>query len=478
MSADLAIMSSSDAGRKESLTLIDLPTEIHLEIVEICLTHPAQAGDPRSSSSRRTLLGGSVRELTLVNRYFRELTAAYLFKSICINDQSMATCEDLLKDSMKAMHRLNTSILLKKTQKFTISLARTPQPNQGCIQQDFIDTLDYIRPPTQRFVIERETTPWPFLQKVRKIWNQWQGYGMPHLILDTKQLELCAPQGHNFDFQFLTQPYIHMERLWLDFDPAWMKPESLNLSNFKFLQYVMIRAFPKASQTNQEWQNFHGSRLSNDNAKLNQLARTLPHLKHFAMCGVINGPITTLAPLLEPMRSLEQLDITDQQLITFEQLFAYPNMLHPIESIDKAMSYSHLTRRHVANTDRTAAAAEFFNAIPSLQRICFVRDQVGVMYHAVRDGAGALQRVEARGTVTERRRYLSRDNDKVWRCGFPNVLGYELFDRDDIENYTTLWSHEAFWLNLKYLGGDKSVVPPDLEWDYCMRQEFGPNAVL
>lgn len=477
MHNSLATMPACKTERKEPLTLMDLPTEIHLEVVEICLLHPAQTGHPRSSSSRRKLLGGSLRELTLVNRYFRELTAPYLFKNICINDMSTATCQDLLRDSMRDMKRLNTSLLLKNTKKFTVSLTRTPQPNRGCIQQDLIDTLDYIRPPIQRFVIEQETTQWPFLQKVRKIWNQWQGYGTPHLILDTKQLELSAPWGHVYDFQFLTQPYIHMERLWLDFDPAWLRPTSLNLSRFPFLQYIMIRAFPRGGPRSNEWHSFHGSRDNDfDNSQLGQLAHTLPHLKHFAMCGQINGNIKTLAPLLEPMKSLEQLDITDQQPISLDEIIAVPDMLHPIDSIDKAMCYSHLTRKHPANTDRTDAATAFFDCLPGLQRICLVRDQVGTMYHAVRDEAGALERVEEGEVVAERRRYLGRDNSKLWRCGFPNVLGYELFEPEDLVGYTTLWSRQAFWLDPAWLAGDKSVVPAELEWDYCMKKEFGEDA--
>ncbi|KAK7747836.1 hypothetical protein SLS53_001085 [Cytospora paraplurivora] len=465
--------SSVAEARKPSdrlpLTLMDLPTELHLEIIEVCLLQRPRAGSSKNSNSRSRLCGGSVRDLTLVNRYFRDLTAHYLFKSICINDKSEATRQDLLMDSMRAMKRLRTALLLKNTQRFTISIGRTPQPYHGFIEKEFINTLDYIRPPIQRFVLEKHTTPWPFLQKVRKIWNEWQRYGMPHVIMNTKQLELSAPWGYSYDFQFLTQPYVHMERIWLDFNPIWLRPQSLNLSRLANLEYVMVRSYPS---TNANLDGFHGF----DTPRLGELAQTLPHLKHFAMCGILEGPIKNIVHQLRPMKSLEQLDITDQQHVRAEQIISVDYMMHPIDSIDKAMCHSMLTRQNPDNMDRIDAASMFFTALPSLRRICFVRDQIGTMYHAIRDGAGGLDKVEERETITDERRYLSRENIKVWLCGFPNVLGYELFDARDVEDYPTLLSHKAFWLDQRYIDGDKSVVPDELKWDVCMKQEYGMDA--
>lgn len=457
---------------KEPLKLMDLPTEIHLDIAEYCLVVPAHK-DHYICSDRR-LVGGSVRDLTLVNRYFRKLTAPYLFQRICINDKSEATRQDLLLESMKLMHNLPTAIMLKETQKFTISIGRTPQPNHGYIEDEFISTLDYIRPPIQRFVIENETTPYPFLQKVRKVWNQWQTNGVPHMIFNTKQLELSAPRGHRFDFQFLTHPYIHMERLWLDMEPDWLRPQSLDLSRFTNLTYVMVRGYPTHALLNYQELNYEGFSEQGNSPKLGQLAQTLPHLKHFAMCGLINGPIRNIASLLTPMKSLEQLDITDQHPVAQMQITDVKEMLHPYEHIDKAMCNSKLIREHPANTDRVEAATLFFTSIPSLQRICFVRDQVGTMYRAVRGRDGILEHVEEGETITEKHRYLHMDNDRVWRCGFPNVLGYCLFPAGSLGPVSTLESEKAFWLNKAYyMDEDTSVVPDEFEWKACLWKQFG-----
>lgn len=464
--------SANKPVNKPPLNLMDLPTELHLEFVEFGLLVPARRD--KWTPQNKKLIGGAVRDLTLVNRYFRRLTAPYLFKRICINDMSEATCQDLLLDSMKLMHNLSTSILLKKTQKFTISIGRTPQPNHAYIEDEFISTLDYIRPPTQRFVLEKETTPWPFLQKVRKIWNKWQSNGAPHYILNTTQLELSAPRGHRFDFQFLTHPYIHMERLWLDFDPEWLRPHSLNLSRFAHLKYVMIRAYPNSPLCDNNDLRYQGFSEQGDKPNLGQLAQTLPHLKHFAMCGLLNGPIRNIASLLTPMKSLEQLDITDQQPVTLQQITDVRQMLHPYERIDKAMCNSKLIREHPANMDRIEAATLFFTAIPSLERICFVRDQIGTMYHAVRDKDRVLERVEEKETIMEKYRYLHMRNNKVWRCGFPNVLEYNLFDSSALASEaTTLLSEKAFWVNQAYLDGDNSVVPDEFEWKICLWKAFG-----
>lgn len=470
----LAVITPCDSANKKAVTneppeLMDLPTELHLEIAEYCLLVPPQE-DPWSHRNK-ILIGGAVRDLTLVNRYFRELTAPYLFKRICINDKSEATRQDLLLDSMKLMHRLSTSLLLKKTQEFTVSIGRTPQPNHGYIEKEFISTLDYVRPPIQRFVIEQETTPWPFLQKVRKIWNQWQSNGTPHLIFTTKQLELSAPRGHRFDFQFLTHPYVHMERLWLDIEPKWLRPQSLNLSRFTHLKYVMVRGYPTHALQGYHDLEYEGFSEPGNNPNLGQLAETLPHLKHFAMCGLLNGPIRNIASLLTPMKSLEQLDITDQQPVAQEQIVDVREMLHPYEHIDKAMCNSKLIREHPMNMDRIEAATLFFTTIPSLERICFVRDQVGTMYRAVRGQDRILERVEEGETIMEEYRYLRMDDDKVWRCGFPNVLGYRLFTSDSL---FTLRSQKAFWMKeAYYMDGDKSVVPAEFEWKRCLWKQFG-----
>ncbi|ROW06745.1 hypothetical protein VMCG_04024 [Cytospora schulzeri] len=469
------VIAPGESANERPPNLMDLPTELHLEIVEYCLL--VRAFRDRWTPKDSKLIGGAVRDLTLVNRYFRQLTASYLFKSICINDKSEATCQDLLLSSMKRMHKVSTSLLLKKTQKFTISIGRTPQPNRAFVEKEFISTLDYIRPPTQRFVIEKETTPWPFLQKVRKIWNQWQSNGMPHYILNTKQLELSAPWGHRFDFQFLTHPYIHMERLWLDFDLKWLRPHSLNLSKFAHLQYVMIRAHPHGPLLNNFDLGYEGFNEQSGKPLLGQLAQTLPHLKHLAMYGLLNGPIRNIASLLRPMKSLEQLDITDQQPVSSQQVTDVREMLHPYERIDKAMCNSKLIREHPANVDRVEAATLFFTAIPSLDRICFVRDQVGTMYHAVRDEKNkdrVLERVEEGETIVEKYRYLTMNHDQVWRCGFPNVLGYSLFEPAALACHSsTLLSEKAFWMRQEYLDGDLSVVPEEFEWKLCLWKAFG-----
>ncbi|KUI59369.1 hypothetical protein VP1G_06637 [Cytospora mali] len=467
---NIATMAVVKPSNKKPLTLMDLPTELHLEIIDICLLHPAKVYPGPSILMERKLIGGSVRELTMVNHYFRDLTAHHLFKAICINDMSETTLQDLLLNSMKAMHRLSTSILLKNTDKLTVSLGRTPQAHHPYIEHEFISTLDFVRPQTQRFVMEKETAQWSFLHKVKKVLKQWQSNGMPCFILNTKQLELSAPWGHHFDFQFLTMPYIHMERLWLDFNPEWLRPDSLDLSRFKHLKYVMIRAFPRSQGEN------HNDKYSfnkTNRAKVGHLARTLPHLKHFAMYGLIRGPVTKLAYFLAPMKSLEQLDITDEQPVSFDRIIAVQEMQHPVEAIDKAMCQSKLVRESKLNTDRIEAATVFFTAMPSLKRICFVRDQVGTMYHAIRGEDGVLERVEEGETITEKRRYLLMDNVKQWRCGFPNVLGYNLFEADDVAYYRTLKSEKAFWMNQAFLDGDVSVVPPELEWKRCLWQEYG-----
>ncbi|KAK7707137.1 hypothetical protein SLS64_007346 [Diaporthe eres] len=433
------------------LTLMDLPTELHLDIVEICFMFNGW-GDNHNANRDKRYIGGAVRELTLVNQYFRELTAPYLFKKICINDKTEATVKDLLKESIQAiLTSPHTHQWLPTIEKFTVSLTRTPQPNHQYVEEDLILILDLVRPKTQRFVIENHSTQWQLLCLVENVWRKWAQTGFPHRIYNTKQLEISAPFGHNWDFQFLASPYVSVERMWLDYNCDLLEPATLRLARLPNLEYLMVRSFPaRFPDDASDLARFYGwNERADAQSKLAALARTLPQLKHLAMCGLLNGPIEDLAARLAPMRSLEQLDITDQQAVCARQVMDARSGAHRDDATDWAIAHSRLIREHPSNTGRADAAATFFKAIPSLKRVCFVRDQVGTVYHAVRgeeddDGAQLLERVEARETITAPRRYLKWQSPKAWLCGFPNVLGYELFDGREESYIDTIRSEATF----------------------------------
>ncbi|KAJ0124783.1 f-box domain-containing protein [Diaporthe amygdali] len=442
-----AATTAGSLEEKLEVTFMDLPTEIHLDIVDICFVLDGW-GDNHRSNKDRKFIGGTVRELTLVNRYFRKLTAPYLFRSICINDNTEALFRDVLKESIQAMMvNPDTQQWLHKIQKFTVSLTRTAQPNHQYVEEDVILILDLIRPKIQRFVIEQHSTQWQLLCLVENIWRKWARNGFPHRIYNTKQLEIYAPFGHNWDFQFLANPYVNVERMWLDYNCDLLEPKTLKLSRLPNLEYLMVRSFPLNFLDDAiDLANFQGWSEHPANPKLAALARTLPQLKHLAMCGLLNGPIKKLATRLAPMRSLEQLDITDQQPVSAQQIMAARRGVHSNDAIDWAITHSRLMRMHAANTGRGDAAATFFKTLPKLKRICFVRDLIGTVFHAVRDEeTGELERVEPRETITAERRYLKWQNPKAWLCGFPNVLGYKLFDERD-GFCDTIASDATFWL--------------------------------
>lgn len=439
-------------GRPE-LNLMDLPTELHLDIVEICFMLNGW-GDNHNANRDKRYIGGALRELTLVNQYFRQLTAPYLFKSICIHDKTEATMKDLLKESIQAiMTSPRTHQWLPNIEKFTVSLTRTPQPNHRYVEEDLILILDLVRPKTQRFVIENHSTQWQLLCLVENVWRKWAQGGFPHRIYNTKQLEISAPSGHNWDFQFLASPYVSVERMWLDYNCDLLEPDTLRLARLPSLDYLMVRSFPaRFPDDAADLARFHGwsEPTAGAQSKLAALAATLPQLKHLAVCGLLNGPIGDLVARLAPMRSLEQLDITDQQAVCARQVMDARGGAHPDDATDWAIAHSRLIREHPSNTGRADAAAAFFEAVPSLRRVCFVRDQVGTVYHAVRgeddDGTKLLERVEARETITGPRRYLKWQSPKAWLCGFPNILGYELFDGREESYIDTIPSEATFWL--------------------------------
>ncbi|KAI3398733.1 hypothetical protein diail_8600 [Diaporthe ilicicola] len=448
-SSSTAVTAAGNIDDEPKPRLMTLPTEIHLDIVDICLVCDGYS-DKYYSTKQRKFIGGAVRDLTLVSQYFRKLTAPYLLKRVCIHDNTEATARDLLKESIQAMMTSpNTLKWMRDVEKFTVSLTRSPQPNHQYVEEDVILILDMIRPKTQRFVIEQHSTQWQLLCLIENIWRRWAQSGSPHRIYNTKQLEIYAPFGHNWDFQFLANPYVNVERMWLDYNCELLEPDTLKLSQLASLEYLMVRSFPVSFLGDEtELGRFDGwSENNTDRPKLAALARSLPQLKHLAMCGLLNGPIEKLAARLAPMRSLEQLDITDQQAVCARQVIMARRGDAQDDAVDWAIAHSRLIDTHAANANRVAAATTFFKSVPSLQRICFVRDQVGTTFHAVRsEETGELERVETRGTIVEERRYLKWQSPKAWLCGFPNVLGYELFDHRDGYYFDTIASDAAFWM--------------------------------
>lgn len=465
---------------KKKLGLMDLPTEVHIKIVELCLRHPVRDPGPRRGPLGRNapkyqgkLLGGSVRELCFVDRYWRDLTAPYLFERICVNDLCESSIEDYLRDTYKRMQNATTHRWLQYTQRFTISLGRMVDPPKLGHEENFINLLNYVQTPhTVRYALEQKETSYSILPTLRTLFNRYHRNGVELQIFKPRQLEFYCYWGeHTFDFQFLAWPYVNVERIWLDYNIDHIRADSLCLDRLRNLEYVMCRSYPINFFYNEfEMDQFKGYTASDGGdrpPKLQQLAGTLRHLKHFALCGPLFGPVTGIAPLLADMESLEQLDITDQQAICDDQIHEDADIWHPNEEIEWAMKHTDWLSKHPNNVDRIEAATVFFTTLPKLQRICFVRDQVGVFYHAIRDHDGGLERVEKGETMQERFHILKYErNSPAWRCGFPNVLNYNLRDQP----VNALRADYVFWRNPDYLAGDKSVIPEALQWVNAMEE--------
>lgn len=343
-----------------------------------------------------------------------------------------------------------------------------------------------------RYVMENEYSTYTILPTVKKHLTEYlrgDKHHRPLHIFKVKQLELSCPWGsHNWDFGHLTWPYFRLERLWLDFNIGTVQVPSLALQSLPSLEYVMHRAHPVSFFSSAlELDAFPGFTREEGwrGPCLTQLADSMPHVKHFALCGVLKAPVTDLAPMLSGMVALEQLDITDEQAITDADIEAIRTMWHPTPDIDWAMKHTHLVNAHRANVDRMKAATVFFTQLPNLQRICFVRDQIGTLYQAVRDAhTGDLERVEndsnnSNNTITEAYRFLryTTNHQAVWRCGFPNRLDYNLWDRlRGGWGSSCAWirREDAFWLDARYQAGDdESVMPRHLRWDVAERHQFG-----
>ncbi|KAJ4413428.1 hypothetical protein N0V82_008551 [Gnomoniopsis sp. IMI 355080] len=469
--------------------LLDLPVELHWKIADECIFHPIVNPKPKIDGrgrhggrgfAKRYLRCGSLRQLTLVNKYFRELTAPYLWESICIDDRATATIEDKLQNTHKELNCLRHRFEYMK--KLTVSLGRAPNPPRPYGGEDFIEMLRTMQDiETMRYVMESEFSTYTILPAVKKhLIKYLRGdiHHYPLYIFKVRQLELSCPWGsHNWDFGHLTWPYFRLERLWLDFNVGAVQISGLAIESLPSLKYVMHRAHPVTYfASGHELDAFTGFTLEHSwrGPYLTQLADCMPHVKHFALCGVLKSPVTDLAPMLSGMISLEQLDITDEQAVTGADIESIRDMWHPTPDVDWAMKHSHLVDTHRNNVDRTKAANIFFNTISSLQRICFVRDQVGDLYHATRDAySGELEGVEKSETITEAYRFLRYNyNQAIWRCGFPNHLNINLWDRLD-GGCEWIRSEDAFWLNPRYHTGDETVIPHQLWWDISEHEHFG-----
>lgn len=333
--------------------------------------------------------------------------------------------------------------------KLTISLGRTPNPPRPYSGEDFIESKPEVPQTcahdanlhvvlrvlqdieTMRFVMESGFSTYTILPAGKNHLVRYLRGDIHHRplhVFKVKQLELSCPLGgHNWDFGHLTWPYFRLERLWLDFNIGSVRTASLALDSLPSLEYVMHRAH---SVTSFVWAHgldaFEGFTREDSwrGPYLTQLSDCMPHVKHFALCGVLKGPVTDLAPMLSGMISLKQIDITDEHAITSTDIESISKMWHPAPNVDWAMKHSYLVNKHRNNVDRTKVAIVFSNQIPSFQRVCFVRDQVGTLYHAICDiQSRELDSADEGETITEAYRFLRYNpNPAVWRCGFPSHL--------------------------------------------------------
>lgn len=469
---------------KAKPTLMDLPVEVLLKIAELCLLAPVRKEKPSKGPLGRYAskylgkpLGGAVRDLTLVNRYWRELTAPFLFESICINDVVESSFEDYLRITHMRLLTASANRWLQHTNKFTISLGHSPNEPRKGHEEDFIRMLNYVQSPTiVRYQFPLKASPRSILPTLKACFEKLHDKGVELQVLKPRQLEFYSYWGeYNFDFQFLTWPYAHVERIWLDFNITHVRAESLCLDRLKHLQYVMCRSIPPKIPYNEvelhQFKSFTSPDGVSGPPKLQQLADTLGHLKHFAMYGPLYGRVTDVAPLLRSMKSLEQLDITDQQAVCETDLLKEWDMWHPYETIDWSMKNTDWLNKHRNNVDRIEAATVFFKTLPSLQRICFVRDQVGVVYHVIRDDAGGVESVTEGETIQESFHIVRYDeNSPAWRCGFPNRLNYDLLAPSHM---SLISAKDVFWRNPDYIAGDRSVIPDWLKWDTAWVERFG-----
>ncbi|CAN8104471.1 unnamed protein product [Discula destructiva] len=474
-----------------------LPRELHIQIANECYHHPVRtvpydASGPLGRHGRRTvenrvLRCGSLRDLTLVSHYFRELTAPYLWESICVDDCATDTVEDKLQNTHAALVRQRHRFEYMK--KLTVSFGRTPNAPRAYGAEDLIELLRAapdIR--TVRFVLETTASTFTILPRVKKQLIQAmrdENGVQPLRLTKIKQMELsCVWGSHNWDFGHLTWPYLGIERLLLDFDLDSIDISGMALDFLPSLEYVMQRAAPVSFfRSSYELDEFEGLTVEDEGRKpyLEELADNLPQVKHLALYGVLKGPISEVARLLRSMTSLEQLDVTDEQPISLHDIEALTDMWHPFPDIDWAMKHTHLTNIHPDNTNRVEAAAHFFALLPSLRRICFVRDQIGTYYTRVKSTEQDKPDTAVKGdTVVEAFRCIRYGANPrvVWRCGFPNRLGAQLWDASlqtgtGGGNAAWLPREDAFWLDPRFRAGDESVVPHRLLWDVATETQFG-----
>lgn len=385
---------ASTFQQSHSVLLEDLPPELLRKVVDFC-AHDIAVG-------RVTLLS-----LSVMNKYFRDVTAPRLFERICFRDSPESPGDEIL-DTIRRFkanpyfrrHPRTVSLHLNRLKWVGTDQTTLTQPYHYLVLPELVDSL--VRMP-----------------EAKELYIRLGGEQGARCLDGLHAAVHWCLAGRKLNITSLTVSTDNAEALdWWDVQP--------------YFEYGFLRAMPQIESFCYE-----GTRLCSTNMTLSpeeyfdpsitprltqvrlyctysdhrsnfypygwtkhefsqlRLSEITPELQYLSVLGALTKiPVSSLLEQITKLTKLKYLDITDEQTmhghLTRRELV---DLLLAVQPLDRLAYIKDLAAIHPLNENRSKLAADTFDHCENLRRICFVRSCVGEVYlrgypDAVADSTG------------------------------------------------------------------------------------------
>lgn len=391
--------------QQSQATLLEhLPPTLLRKIVHFC-SDDAAVG-------RATLLN-----LSVMNKYLRNVTASRLFQQICFRDSPDSPGDEILHSIRRFIaapelwfHARTLSLYLRRRNCLGADHASPTEPYHSLLLPELVGALVKMPDITELYIHVDG-------QQGRRCLEGLQAavlWGAKGRELNIRSLTVspdnwaglhcqCEEPDSDHDIDFLAAlPQLKAfcfeatESSWLrsTLDAAHYHPNVA--SNLTHLRLYRTCSDPRSGFRPNAW------RLS-EFTELN-LSRVMPKLEYLSILGELRVfPVSSLLDQLSKISKLKYVDITDEQMKDdYHGSLAYlraaldtPPQSLPLQRSARLVYIEHLARNHRLNEFRPELASQTFEKCPQLRRICFVRSLVGEVYirgyyYAVADSTGYI----------------------------------------------------------------------------------------
>ncbi|KAH8788224.1 hypothetical protein F5883DRAFT_657867 [Diaporthe sp. PMI_573] len=374
-------------SQQNQVTLLeDLPPELLYKIFELCANDGAHG--------RVTLIC-----LSVMNKYFRNVTTSRLFKHIRFHDLPESPGDEILHSIRRFMatpellsHARTVSLYLNRDTRLGSDQAALTEPYHYLILPEFVEALVKMPDVTELYIgiggwqarrclqgLQAAVHPCSADLNITALtvsFNARETFSHPHSQpYDNVDFLEALPHLKAFCFQG-TPRYAYYGTFTAAF--SFHSTIASNLTQLRICKTCLDSQFASGYGG---WGKYEVAYLG--------LSTVTPELEHLSILGGLEG--VRVSCLLEQivqtrLERLKYVDITDEQMMGDRRPILRGSHLSDVE---------HRARNHPDNENRSELARQTFHRIPQLRRICFVRCRVGEVYlrgyeDAVADSTGYI----------------------------------------------------------------------------------------